>query len=129
MMPKPPAGIPYVPAKGDIVLLELGPVRGQEMDKARPALVLSEIAFNRRPGLCYVAAISNASSGESTEVPLLTNLKVTGTIMVDQVRSVDWRARRARRIERVPPRIVDDTLDRLYAILGVERAAQADRVA
>lgn len=116
------AGSDYVPAKGDIVFMELGPVRGQEIDKHRPVLILSETAFNRRRGLCVVAAISHATSGEATEVPLPANLKVTGAIMVDQTRSVDWRVRAVRKADRVPPRVLDDALDRLCAILGVVRA-------
>jgi len=111
----------YVPAQGDLVMMEFGPQQGQEIGKRRPAVVISEQAFNRRRGLCFVAAVSRAASGESTEVDLPPNLRAQGSIMTDQMRSVDWRKRGMERIGRVPDRIVEDTLDRVCAILGVIR--------
>jgi mRNA interferase MazF len=111
----------YVPAKGDLLWIDLDPVVGGEMGKRRPALVISDVAFNRRRDMCVVAPISNSISGSPFEVVLPSNLSLRGAVMTDQIRVLDWRRRTAERAGHAPGWVVDETLDRVCAILGIVR--------
>jgi mRNA interferase MazF len=113
----------YVPAKGDLLWLSLDPKLGGEIGKRRPALVISELAFNRSRTLCVVAPISSSVSGSPFEVLLPGNLPIQGAVMTDQVRTLDWHSRDAERAGRAPAWVVEEVLDRVCAILGVERQA------
>ena len=109
------------PGKGDLIWLDLGDNTLGEVGKRRPVLVLSEAVFNRHRELCIVAPVSTSQYGDATEVELPGNLEIKGAVTSEHVRTVNWRLRRAERIGRVPPRIVDDVLERLGLILGIER--------
>ena len=82
----------YVPQRGDIVWLTLSPTKGHEQSGRRPGLVISEKEFNIKTGLALVAPISSKSHGYETEVIFKTE-KVQGTVLVFQVRTIDWIAR------------------------------------
>lgn len=85
-----------VPEKGDLIVLDFDPQLGHEQMKRRPALVLSPAAFNDAFGLAFVAPISTKPKGHAFEVPLPVESNVKGVVMVQQLKSFDWRARRAR---------------------------------
>lgn len=84
----------YVPERGDLVWLTFTPQVGHEQAGRRPALVLSPASYNGRAGLALVCPVTNQSKGYPFEVALPEGLAVTGVILADHVRSVDWRARR-----------------------------------
>ena len=109
------------PNKGDLVCLDLGDSADGEVGKRRPVLVLSETAFNRYRELCIVAPFSTSQYGDATEVQLPGNLEIKGAVMCEHVHTVNWRLRKAERIGRAPPRVVEDVLDRVALILGIER--------
>jgi mRNA interferase MazF len=113
----------YIPAKGDLLWIDFDPTVGGEIGKRRPAIVISDVAFNRRRDLCVVAPISTSMSGSPFEVVLPSNLTVLGAAMTDQLRTMDWRGRKAERAGHAPGWVVDEVLDRVCAILGVERAS------
>jgi mRNA interferase MazF len=85
-----------VPEKGDLIVLDFDPQIGHEQMKRRPALVLSPAAFNDAFGLAFVAPITTKPKGHAFEVPLPAESNVKGVVMVQQLKSFDWRARRAR---------------------------------
>ena len=85
-----------VPDRGDLIVLDFDPQAGHEQMKRRPALVLSPAAFNDAFGLAHVAPVSTKPRGHAFEVPLPRGSKVKGVVMVHQLKSLDWRARRAR---------------------------------
>ena len=79
----------------------------------RPALVVSPALYNGRAGLALMCAIVERAKGYPFEVPLPDGLPVAGVVLADQLRSADWRARRAELACRVPPRVVADVLAKL----------------
>jgi mRNA interferase MazF len=93
------------PNRGDIIWLDFEPQTGREIMKRRPALVLSQTVYNRTSGLCIVCPITSQAKGHQLEVPLtLKNKKCA--IRAEQVKSYDWRARRATFIQKADVRIV-----------------------
>src|SRR5215813_14686908 len=85
----------YVPERGDAVWVTLDPQAGHEQAGRRPALVLSPAAYNRRVGLALLCPITNQIKGYPFEVLIPQGLKVTGAVLSDQVKSLDWKARKA----------------------------------
>lgn len=83
----------YVPDAGDIVWLDLDPRTGREQGGHRPALVLSPARSNRRSGLLVCCPMTTQEKGYPFEVVL--EAERSSVVLVDQVRSVDWKARRA----------------------------------
>lgn len=91
----------YVPDKGHIIKVDFDPHAGHEQAGGRPALVLSPTAYNRY-GLAIVVPITNQVKGYPFEVPVPAGFATTGVILSDAIKSVDWKARRARFIEIMP---------------------------
>ena len=109
----------YVPARGDAVWVTLDPQAGHEQGGRRPALVLSPAAYNGRVGLALLCPITGQAKGYPFEVGVPEGLAVSGVVLADHVKSLDWRARKAARICAVPNEIVDRVISRLNALLAV----------
>ncbi len=109
---------PYVPERGDAVWITLDPQAGHEQAGRRPALVLSPSAYNGRVGLALFCPITSQVKGYPFEVPLPAGLPVAGVVGADQVKSLDWRARKAVRIGAVSQDIVAQVLQRLQTLLA-----------
>lgn len=90
---------------------------GHDPTGRRPALVLSPRAYNERAGLVAVCPVTSRSKGYPFEVELPTGLPLEGVILADQVRTVDWRARRARRICVLPDAVTEEVGGKLRALL------------
>ena len=106
-----------VPDRGDLVWLEFSPQAGHEQAGRRPALVLSPRIFNDRTGLAFVCPITSKAKGRGFEVRLPDGLGVSGVILVEHLRSLDWQARNAAPIGRVDNDTMDEVLGRLRAVL------------
>lgn len=100
----------YIPARGDIVWVNLNPARGSEQKGARPALVVSAQEFNKF-GLVYIVPITSKQKGYPVEVPIY-GARVRGAALTSHLRSVDWRERNIEFIERCPE-------DALLRVLGL----------
>lgn len=100
-----------VPDRGDIVTLDFDPQAGHEQMKRRPALVLSPRDFNRAFGLAYVVPVTSKPKGHAFELPLPGGCGAKGSVMVHQLKSLDWRARRAKRVGTAPPEIVEAAVE------------------
>jgi len=94
------------PERGDTVWLDFAPRSGHEQDGRRPALVLSPHAYHARTGLALVCPITRQAKGYPFEVALPAGFPVDGVVLADQVKSVDWRARRSSFIARAPEEVV-----------------------
>ena len=111
-----PSGV-YVPDRGDAVWLEFNPQAGHEQAGRRPALVLSPRAYNQRVGLALVCPITNHVKGYPFEVEIAAGQKITGVVLADQVKSLDWVARRAGFIDTIPATVVMRCLRLVHTLL------------
>ncbi len=107
----------HIPDRGDVVWIMLAPQAGHEQAGRRPALVLSPAAYNRKVGLALMCPITSRIKGYPFEVILPAGLPVTGVVLSDQVKSLDWRARPAERICTLPLPSVAEVLQKLGALL------------
>ena len=107
----------YIPERGDAVWITLDPQAGHEQAGRRPALVLSPSAYNGRVGLALLCPITSQVKGYPFEVPLPAGLPVAGVVGADQVKSLDWRARKATRIAAVPEEVVTQVVSRLQTLI------------
>lgn len=107
----------YVPDRGDAVRITLTPQAGHEQAGRRPAVVLSPATYNRKVGLALFCPITNQIKGYPFEVVLPANRKVTGAVLSDQIKSLDWKARDAELIARLPPSVTDEVLKKVRTLL------------
>jgi len=108
----------YVPDRGDAVWLSFDPQAGHEQAGRRPAVVLTPAAYNAKVGLMILCPITNQVKGYPFEVTIPQGLKVTGAILSDQAKSLDWRARKAELICRLPEASVNEVLKKLNTLLS-----------
>ncbi len=107
----------YIPRQGDFIILSFDPQSGHEQRGRRPALVVSKFEFNRRAGLVIACPVTNTTRDSPFHVAVPSNSSLTGHIMVEQVKSVDFRSRRAAFVERAPDEVLDEVLAILDALL------------
>jgi mRNA interferase MazF len=107
----------YLPRKGDFVALTFDPQSGHEQRGRRPALVVSNDLFNRHTGLCIACPVTNARRDYPFHVTIPDGCAVTGVVMVEQVKSVDFRARNVKRIGLAPDAVLDEVLSLLDACI------------
>jgi mRNA interferase MazF len=107
----------YAPDRGDIVWATFDPQAGHEQAGRRPAVVLSPVSYNRRVGLALLCPITSQEKGYPFEVALPDGLGITGVVLADQIRSIDWRARRVQHITSAPDDITREVAERLAALL------------
>ena len=107
------------PDRGDIVWIDFDPQAGHEQGGRRPALIVSPRSYNRKVGLALLCPITSQRKGYPFETPLPKGLKVTGVVLADQHKSVDWNARGAEFCCKVPTATVLDVIGKAQALLAV----------
>ena len=107
----------YIPDRGDAIWLTFTPQAGHEQAGRRPALVLSPAAYNGKVGLALLCPITNQVKSYPFEVAIPDGIDVTGAILSDQIKSLDWRVRQATFITRLPDDILQDVLQKLNTLL------------
>ncbi len=107
----------YIPRKGDFIAVTFDPQAGHEQRGRRPALVVSNDLFNKHTGLCIVCPITNTRRDYPFHVEIFGNRDVTGFAMAEQVKSIDFRARSAKRIARAPAHVLQEVLSLLDACI------------
>lgn len=107
----------YVPARGDVVWINFDPHAGHEQAGHRPALVVSPEAYNGKVGLALVCPITRQAKGYPFEVRIPLDVPVAGVVLADQLKSLDWRARRATFRGRALESVVDDVLELLDVLI------------
>jgi mRNA interferase MazF len=108
----------YTPNRGDVVWLTFDPQAGHEQAGVRPAVVLSPRIYNERSSLIVVVPVTRQIKGYPFEVVLPLDLPVTGVVLSDQIKSVDWHARDARFICSLPETILNNILQRAGVLLS-----------
>jgi len=110
----------YIPAQGDIVWLQFNPQAGHEEAGRRPALVISPKEYNRKVGLALFCPVTSQVKGYPFEVLLPSGLAASGTVLSDQVKSLDWRVRKAERLCTAPEGVVEEVLGKILALVRKE---------
>lgn len=100
----------YVPRKGDFVTVTFTPQSGHEQKGRRPGLVVSNDLFNRHTGLAIVCPLTTADRRFPFHVPVLNHPNVSGFVMVEQVKSIDFRSRNAKRIGKASDELLAEVL-------------------
>ena len=104
------------PDAGDIVWLQFSPQAGHEQAGHRPALVLSPAAYNSKTGLLLCCPMTTQVKGYPFEVVL--EGKQVAVVLADQVKSLDWVARGARRKGKVSASELSEVRAKLLALVG-----------
>ncbi len=107
----------YVPDRGDAVWITFNPQAGHEQAGRRPAIVLSPSSYNRKVGLAIFCPITSQIKGYPFEVVIPAGLKVTGAVLSDQVKNLDWKVRDTELIVRLPSSVIDEVLKKLKTLL------------
>ncbi len=107
----------YVPDRGDAVWINFNPQAGHEQAGRRPAIVLSPSSYNRKVGLAVFCPITSQIKGYPFEVVIPAGLKVTGAVLSDQVKNLDWKVRDTELIVRLPSSVTDEVLKKLKTLL------------
>ncbi|MGH7549612.1 MAG: endoribonuclease MazF [Gemmatimonadota bacterium] len=108
----------FVPERGDLVWISLDPQAGHEQAGRRPAAVVSPRAYNRKVGLALCCPVTSRIKGYPFEVVLPAKGEITGVVLADQVKSLDWRARRASRAGRLTAEAIDEVISKLTTLLA-----------
>ena len=107
----------YIPQRGDIIWLDFNPQAGHEQAGRRPALVISHTDYNRKAGLIVCCPVTGQIKGYPFEAALPEGLKVQGAVLSDQVKSLDWSARKAKFIDHVPDAVIKEVVAKVAAII------------
>lgn len=107
----------YVPERGDLIWLDFDPQAGHEQAGRRPALVLSPRRYNASARLAVCCPITSRVKGYPFEVALSTRGAITGVVLSDQLRSLDWSVRRAERAGRASTEVLGEVIAKVRALV------------
>lgn len=107
----------YVPERGDFIAITFDPQSGHEQKGRRPAFVISNTLFNQRTGLAIVCPITTTERGYPFHVTVADHPDVKGFVMVEQVKSIDFSARKARLIGKASEGMLEEVLSILDACI------------
>jgi mRNA interferase MazF len=105
------------PKRGAIIELSFNPQQGHEQAGYRPALVLSNSAYNAATGLMVACPITSQVKGYPLEVVLPDGLRTQGAVLVNQLKALDWQARGYHLIEEAPAEVLEEVLEKIIALL------------
>jgi len=107
----------YIPNSGDIVWIMFNPQAGHEQSGHRPALVLSPAAYNAKVGLAILCPITSQVKGYPFEVKIPEGLEISGAILSDQVKNLDWKARKAQFVCKLPSNVFNEVVQKLGTLI------------
>jgi len=108
--------VEYIPKKGDLVILTFDPSAGHEQQGRRPALIISNETFNKHVGLAMVCPITNRDRNFPFHIGVNSN-QLTGFIMTEQFKSIDYRVRKVKFVEKVDDEVLDNVLGILESVI------------
>lgn len=106
----------FIPDRGDVVWVNLDPSKGHEQAKIRPAIVVSPKAYNQKTGLALMCPITSIQKGYPFEV-VVSDKKVSGVVIADHVRSLDWKAQTVTFIARAKPKVIQEVQAKLLLLI------------
>ncbi|GAB4471544.1 MAG: endoribonuclease MazF [Elainellaceae cyanobacterium] len=107
----------YIPDRGDIVYLDFAPIKGHEQRGQRPALVVSPRSYNAKRSLALFVPITRQQKGYPFEVALPAEMQTEGVILADQIKSLDWNARRVQFVESAPESVVEEVQSKIEPLI------------
>ena len=108
-----------VPDRGDAIWIDFSPQSGHEQAGHRPVLIISPASYNGRIGLAIMCPITSRRKGYPFEVQIPDGHRVSGVVLADQVKSLDWRARGAEVIQHLPEEVTTEVLARLATLIRI----------
>lgn len=112
----------YHPDRGDLIELNFNPAAGREIDKRRPAIVLSPLGYNRSAGICLAVPTSTDLTPGPFWIPMPEGyLPKPSLILCDYLKSFDYRERSARLLARLPMNIIDQVVGNLFDLIDPVR--------
>ena len=113
----------YVPDRGDLVWLEFTPQVGSEQRGRRPALVLSPKTYNGKVGLALFCPVTSKIKRYPFEVELPHGYTISRVVLSDQLKSLDWRSRKVKFIERASSDVMAMVTARVLPLLEPDTPA------
>ena len=107
----------YVPDRGDLVWLDFNPQAGREQMGRRPAIVISPKNYNQRSHLALFCPVTSRIKGYPFEVPLQATEKITGVVISDQVKSLDWTQRNVEFVEKADSKVFGEVIEKLSLLI------------
>jgi mRNA interferase MazF len=107
----------YVPERGDVVWLMFGPQAGHEQSGRRPGVVMSSSIYNGKTGMALCCPITSHIKGYPFEVLVPAGLKISGAILADQIRNIDWKMRRAEYLCKLPDKALEEVAEKILSLL------------
>lgn len=107
----------YIPSRGDIIWLIFTPQAGHEQAGHRPALVISPRQYNQKVGLGLFCPVTSHVKGYPFEVNIPDDLKIKGVILSDQIKSLDWKIRKAKLICKLPNEVIEEVLAKIKTLI------------
>jgi mRNA interferase MazF len=106
----------YIPNRGDIVWLNFSPHKGHEQKGKRPAIVISPKAYNQKTSLALCCPITSNVKDYPFEVDL-KGKKVSGVILADHLKNLDWKARKIKFIEKAKTPVVNECIEKISVLI------------
>ena len=110
----------YFPDRGDVVWISFDPQKGHEQAGRRPALTLSPETYNRKTGLAIFCPVTRQEKGYPFEVRMPTGLPIAGVALSDEIKSLDWRGRKAEFYCRISQETLTEVLAKLKTLIGLD---------
>lgn len=112
----------YTPEASHVIKIDMDPSVGHEQGGWRPAVVLSPGKYNGKTNLLVAVPVTNQAKGYPFEVRLPNQMKTSGVVLADQIKNLDWRARRAKFVEIAPKEVLDAIHERIALLLGIAQS-------
>ena len=106
----------YIPDRGDLVWVNFNPQKGREQANKRPAVVLSPKIYNDKSSLAFMCPITSHVKDYPFEV-VFTTAKISGAVLTDQLRSLDWRTRKVSFIHKLPLKTIQEIQAKVITLI------------
>jgi len=106
--------------QGDIIFLDFDPTKGREQAGCRPAVVISQTAFNQKRNLVFICPITSSARPLRFRVLLDDRTRTQGDIICEQVRVIDLLARKCKVVEQLPRDLLKQVLEAVSVIVALE---------
>ena len=107
----------YIPERGDVVWIMFAPSTGHEQSGKRPGVVMSSSIYNGKTGMALCCPITSHVKGYPFEVSVPIGVKISGAILADHMRNIDWKTRRAQYLCKLPDNVLEEVTEKILTLL------------